>query len=800
MQVRRKGWVLTAAAVLIGHLGVFALSPEPAEASSDVGFGRSVLTGTSSTNPTTLQFGPDGRLYVGQLGGQINAYTIARTGRDAYEVTATQTIDQVATIRNHDDDGAPRPDVIGRLVTGLVVVGTPAKPVLYVSSSDPRFGGQASGLGDTGLDTNSGMITRLRLDGATVRRKNLVRGLPRSEEVHATNGLALDRATHTLYVAEGGNTNMGAPSTAFADLPEYALSGAVLSIDLSALGKTPYDLPTLDDPTRAGSADAHDPFGGDDGLNQAVISPGGPVQVFSPGYRNPYDLVLADNGNLYGTDNGPNAGAGGVPAGEGTAACTNDPVEGGISADDSLHLIEAGHYGGHPNPTRANAANTFDDQSPVIAADPRQCDWLEPGPDRGSLATFSGSTDGITQYTASNFSGAMTGDLLATTIGPDLVYRIELNAAGDAVTSNTTLFSNVGKRPLDLTTQGDGDVFPGTIWVADYTQGAIYVFEPNDYGGTPAPCSGVYDTHLDDDADGFSNADEIDNGTDPCSAGDIPADADGDRLSDRNDPDDDNDGLADTFDPFALDPANGSGRTLPIRLTWDPGHQDPGGLLDSGFTGLMTNGTTDYATLFDPAKMTVASATGTFTVDAVANGTAHGSANSQRYGFQVGMDADPSTTGSFLLRTRIVAPFAGQLPRPGQSMGMTIGTGTQDDFVELSTTGAGTVEFRLERGGIASVLRSAPVPMPGPDAVDLTMKVDPARGTVRPHFAVEQGGRVGPAQNLGAPISVPASWFSQQPVAIGIISTSHGPGMPFPATWDYLRATAIRAGPARAAG
>jgi glucose/arabinose dehydrogenase len=761
----------------------------PASASSDVGFGKSLLLGEGSMVPTTLQFGPDGRLYVGEIDGAINAYTIDRTARNHYEVTATETITQVADIPNHDDNGGLRPDVTGRLVTGLLVVGTAARPVLYVSSSDPRFGGGAEG--DTGLDTNSGVITRLRRDGTTWRRRNLVRGLPRSEEVHATNGLALDPSTHTLYVAQGGNTNMGAPSDSFGGLAEYALSAAILSVDLRALGTGSYDLPTLNDPTRAGDPDAHDPFGGNDGLNQATVVPGGPVQVYSPGYRNPYDLLMARNGNLYGTDNGANAGVGGLPVGEGTPGCTNDPVEGGISGADNLHLIEAGDYGGHPDPTRANRSNTFGGRSPVPSDDPAQCDWLLPGPARGSLATFPESTDGIAQYTATDFSGAMTGDLLLTTLGDNLVYRVEMNAAGDAVVSATSLFSNVGKKPLDVTTQGDTAVFPGTIWVADHLAGTIVVFEPNDYGGTPGPCTGLDDPSLDDDADGFSNADEIDNGTDPCSAGDVPPDVDDDRISDRNDPDDDNDGSPDTSDPFALDPTNGSTRNLPVRLTWDPGSGQQGGLAGTGLTGLMTNGVDDYSSLFDASKVTVGNATGTLTVDAVPDGTAHLSADSQEYGFQMGLHVDPSSTPSFLLRTRIVDPFGGQTPLAGQSMGLTLGTGGQDDYAELSLTGAGTVEFRVESGGAMVTLRSAPVDVPGPDAVDLTLRVDPSRGTVTPRYAVETGGTVGPTRRLGTQSVVPAAWFGEEAVAIGIISTSHGSGDTFPATWDYLRATPL---------
>ena len=57
------------------------------------------------------------------------------------------------------------------------------------------------------------------------------------------------------------------------------------------------------------------------------------------------------------------------------------------------------------------------------------------------------------------------------------------------------------------------------------------------------------DPTLDEDGDGFDNADEIDNGTNPCSPADVPPDCDGDKTSDLNDPDDDNDGLPDTSRP-----------------------------------------------------------------------------------------------------------------------------------------------------------------------------------------------------------------------------------------------------------
>jgi len=71
----------------------------------------------------------------------------------------------------------------------------------------------------------------------------------------------LDAATGTLYVTSGGHTNAGAPSHNFAYTPEYALSAAILKVDLNAINAMAtkvdihgaaykYDLPTVDDPTR----------------------------------------------------------------------------------------------------------------------------------------------------------------------------------------------------------------------------------------------------------------------------------------------------------------------------------------------------------------------------------------------------------------------------------------------------------------------------------------------------------------------------------------------------------------------
>lgn len=778
--------VLTVLFVLVQSAG--------AQTAGIISFGTSALKNEISANPTSLQFGPDGRLYVAQQDGTINAYTIKRNGPNDYAVTATETITLIKQIPNHNDNGALAASQHQgkRQVTGIVVTGTAAKPVIYVGSSDYRIGAGGNAT-DLNLDTNSGIISRLDWDGSKWVKTDLVRGLPRSEENHSINGLQLSSDGTTLYVAVGGNTNKGAPSNNFAFLPEYALSTAILSVDLTKIGNSTYDLPTLDDETRSGTTDANDPFGGNDGKNQAKLVADGPVQIYSPGYRNAYDLVITESGKMYTIDNGGNEGWGDVPENEGPAGvCTNKVMEPGTTDKDSLHyVVHQNYYGGHPNPTRGNKANTFNDtnpQSPVHAANAIECDYRDntaEGGDKGELTTFGASTNGIAEYTASNFSGAMKGNLLAASFSGQ-IFRLVLNGSGTALTKKEALFSNFGSQPLDVTAQGDDDKFPGTVWAAVYGANAVQVFEPADYDGTGTQCTGADDPSLDEDGDGFKNADEIDNNTDPCSAASVPADWDGDKISNKNDPDDDNDGIPDASDEFAIDANNGKKTDLPVSYTWDNDAPRPGGLLSLGFTGLMTNGADNYESLFDPENMTAGGAAGVTTIDKVPAGDAKGSANTQKYGFQFGVNAT-STSGVFTAHTRILAPFAGLTPQGNQSMGLFLGNGDQDNYVKLVTSSKG-IEFAKETGGTYAGRTPASVTMPGPDYVDLYLTVDPAAGTVQPSYTVTANGNTGPRTNLGGTETVPAGWFGNATngLAVGIISTSAG-GSEFPATWDFIQ-------------
>ena len=729
-------------------------------------------------SPTSLQFGPDGRLYVSEQYGTIQVLTINRVNDTYYNVTDVETITAINDdIPNHDDDdGSLNESVQDRLVTGILVAGTAENPVLYVTSSDPRIGGGTGG-DDTLVDTNSGVLSRLRWNGSAWNHTQLVRGLPRSEENHASNGMALDEENGTLYIAQGGNTNKGAPSNNFAYLPEYALSAAVLSVNLTTIGNSTYDIPTLKNTT--------EPFGGEEGANQAILTEDGPVQVYAPGFRNPYDVVLTQDNQLYTVDNGANSDWGGTPVNEGSdGKCTNEPNEDNSdTTQDALHYISGkGYYGGHPNPTRGNESE-YPGAVPSTYDRPVECDFLQPGTEDDSLVKFSSSTNGIDEYTSSSFNGSLKEDLLAAGFDGN-IWQVELNDSGSGVVSKTSLFSNFGSKPLDVTTQSDNETYNGTVWAATYGSQAITVFTP----ATNIKCLGADDPSLDEDEDGFSNADEIDNNFNPCSSASIPPDNDGDGVSDLNDFDDDNDGTSDLTDPFAVD-AN-DGQQLPVDFQFKPGSYE-GTLLELGFTGVMVNGVDDYQTLYDPSRLTAGGAANVLSLDAIPEGDAYKANNTQRYGFQVGVKPEGKR---FTAHTTVKSPFPdddGETPVDYQSQGFFIGTGDQDNYVKLVVSangGNGGVHLAKEvDGSLESVAKPTDSNVSGSgQAIDLYMRVDPANDTVTAFYSVNG------SENVTVDTTTfPGGWTAdpEQGLALGVIATSRGPGDPFSGTWSRLEAS-----------
>lgn len=862
-------------------------------------WGATGVKNVNLDNPTSLDFGPNGKLYVSQQDGIIYEYTVerdnAKAGEGTYKVTKANVITLIKNnTPNHNDDGNQNSNKV-RQITGIVASGTPENPILYVTSSDWRIGGKNQPGNDVNLDTNSGVLSRLTWNGKDWEKVDLVRGLPRCEENHSTNGMDLFTrdGNDYIFIQQGGNTNQGAPSNNFAGSSEYYLAGALLIVNLTQIEgieqsnggpftdlrdnttKYVYDLPTINDPERPdinnsnaafpygpghplynATIDKGDPFGGNNGLNQAFPEPNGPVQIFSPGYRNAYDVVITEEGDIYTFDNGPNGGWGGPPVirnengglkgdednanlntGAGDYITNEFNFSNGDTHSDQLHYVGTindpnnTYYAGHPVPIRA-----FPSKAQVIEYEYSGNDWKVSGkydwedlikgvsgyfhgnfsmadfpddpdqayyitdkknhPDLNILDMVPSSTNGMCVYTASNFNNQLKGNIFAASFNGNINRYVVDPASHELIEKNNKYLGGFGDIPLDVIALGDEAVFPGTIWAVTYGAEDITVFEPADFGQCFAPDEPNYDPEADYDKDGFANYDEVANGTDHCSAGSKPDDADNDFISDLTDTDDDNDGIPDLEDTFALDPLNGTGTPLPI--TYPFWNNDPGtGMFGLGFTGLMLDpsGQTDYLDMYDPENMSMGGAGGKATVDSTSAGDALEGRNSQDYAFQLGVDIDEESN-PFTVHSKVETPFNGKRPLPGQSYGVFIGTGDQDNYVKVVIMNGRVPDDDLD--GIAIILESEGrtesqvLDIPGileAIGVDLYLGVNPQTGVLQVSYSLDNGQTV---LALGYQMFLPENFFTMDDdhgLAVGIISTAGDSGTGFTATWDFLNVT-----------
>ncbi len=404
--------------------GLISVGPLGAEES--LSFLRGTLTGSGfeTVFPTALTVGPDGRLFVADQEGRIQALTL---DADGIRVVAVEMITEDADIQE---------------IFGIAFdVSSPDSPTpLYVSNTVSGFGvGGRAPAGEF-----SGRVTRI--DGANYSQiTDVITGLPISNSSHQTNGLAFD-GSGVLYIAQGSTTNAGVPNMVgnFLAMDEVPLSSCILQADINAMG---FDGVIVHNPPNT--------------YGHTVDLVSGDVSPFAVGFRNPYDLLFHSNGRLYVTDNGPNE-----PFGLPSIDCTTDGVV-GAQGPDELNIAVAGDYYGHANRNRGRTdvrQCTF-----RLSSEPSDVDYTAP------IAVLPSSSNGIVEYTSGTaFCGALQGDLLYVAYNQGTLRRVVLSGDGSAVVSDDSVTGGFN-LPLDVAVGSNG-----ILYVAEYGGSQISFLRPHD--------------------------------------------------------------------------------------------------------------------------------------------------------------------------------------------------------------------------------------------------------------------------------------------------------------------------------
>jgi glucose/arabinose dehydrogenase len=407
--------------------------------STDVRFTKTPLTNTERVAAfTSAVVGPDRRLYVSTMTGEIYRYPINSNGTLGTPLVINSIVASESAERH----------VLGLAIQpGTGTADTPA--VLWVT--------HGQGVPED-ADNWTSKITRLTGTNLT-NATDMVVGLPRSVRDHETNSLAFG-PDGGLYVNQGSQSAMGEADDRWLR-DETLLSGAVLRVNWGPLGQrsTPLDVKTE-------GPSAYDPY-----ANGALVT------LYATGIRNAYDLVWHTNGQLYLPTNGSAAG-GNMPARPTTppAQCANrlaGPPSGNFASfpqltsmpaqTDWLHRVHEGKYYGHPNPSRCEYVAYGGD--PTNGDDPWEVlgyndsrryplgtapepNWEAPAADLGLHA----SANGLVEYRGDQWGGQLKGALLIARYSQfDDLLAVTLNANGTVKQKLTGIPGLTGfSDPLDV--------------------------------------------------------------------------------------------------------------------------------------------------------------------------------------------------------------------------------------------------------------------------------------------------------------------------------------------------------------
>ena len=473
----------------------FVTGTAPENVARDVAFTEQVLLNGYADNAvsfTSVEFGPDGRLYAANILGDIYRWDVNTDG----------TIDKASRETLHSDyfdaGSGGRRSIIGLAfdpedANTIWITDNYPVPREGKAFSTPDFSGQISKvhLGAGGS-----------LENATV--ETYITGLPRSGADHVSNSLEFrvnpnagdpGEPNYLLYMTQGSNSAGGAPDNAWGFRPERLLNAAVLEVDPRQ------DAPNggfnvVTEPIQANPTTPNNPAGfNDDGTYDGYYNPfasDAVLKIYAMGVRNAYDLVWHSNGHLYTPTNGTAAGANSPddPSTPQDESATSSPKQ----VDYLFDIQEDGYYG-HPNPLRGQYI--LNGGNPTSGADPNEVGGNSyypagtlPDPnydiDNAYSLGFNQSPNGAIEYMGTAFGSNLEHALLFVQFSTgDNVRMIRFDDAGNIIEDD------VLRRP-------DGSVIDTYIDPLDIIEnpntGQLYLMTLNRGSGgsqlvllTPAP-------------------------------------------------------------------------------------------------------------------------------------------------------------------------------------------------------------------------------------------------------------------------------------------------------------------------
>lgn len=483
----------------------FVTGEAPVDVPREVAFTTDTLLNGFSDGAfgyTSVEFGPDGKLYVATITGEVHRWSVNADG------TINKASQETLSLDYLDAGGGERRGIVGFVFdpedpNTIWITDNAPIPRESKAFQTPEFSGRVSKitLGQGGS-----------FEDATAEA--YITGLPRSGGDHLTNSLEfranpnagnVGEPDYLLYVSQGSNSAAGAADGAWGNRPERLLNAAILEIDPTRdAPEGGFDVRT--EPINLGDAPTTSfPSGqfNEDGTYPGMYNPfadDAVLKIYATGVRNAYDLVWHSNGNLYVPTNG--TASGGKTPTDPTQPGLDTTISNSPKQYDYFFTIEEGGYYGHPNVLRDEYV--LNGGNPTSGKDPHEVvggndgnsntDGYQTGVQVDENYDFDGvynlgynqSPNGATEYTGNAFGSNLKGAILFAQFSTgDNVRVIRVDAQGNIIGDD------VLRRP-------DGSVINNYIDPLDIIQnpitGQLYLMTLNRGTGasqlillTPAP-------------------------------------------------------------------------------------------------------------------------------------------------------------------------------------------------------------------------------------------------------------------------------------------------------------------------